>query len=415
MNTQNAFTRGTTLIQTIIQKMNGLNIRRRSVIIEVLMLFLSFRGRINFLQLGRQGNLSERSYRNHFEKEFDWMTFNTQVIDSIKSSEVCIAFDPSYISKSGKKTPGLGYYYSGVAGKYKRGLEIGNIAVIDRIQNTAYHLESVMTPVIVEDEKDGDESKTLVDHYAQVLIDRKEELLKTSSILVVDGYFAKRKFIDAINNQTKMEVICRLRDDANLKYLYKGTKQQGRGRPKIYDGKVNVKKIDKRRAKLTQCTEQYRIYELEVYSVGLKRNIQLCYVEFLKEKGEVNVIKLFFSTNIQRPATEILSYYRARFQMEFLFRDAKQFTGLQHCQARSENKLNFHFNASLTSLNIAKCILRKDASRTERMSYSISDLKIRFQNRNIIYRIFSMYGIDRKLIKNIRKAQEVISFGAIAA
>ena len=34
-------------------------------------------------------------------------------------------------------------------------------------------------------------------------------------------------------------------------------------------------------------------------------------------------------------------------KMEFLFRDAKQFTGLQHCQARSESKLNFHFNASL--------------------------------------------------------------------
>jgi len=342
------------------------------------------------------------------------MTFNTQVIDSISSTDLCIGFDPSYISKSGKQTPGLGYYYSGVAGKYKRGLEIANIAVIDRIQNTAYHLESVTTPSIPNDKKAGDESKTLVDHYAQILIDRKEKLLNISSILVVDGYFAKRKFIDAISNNTEMEVICRLRDDANLQYLYKG-KTGGRGRPKKYDGKVNVKNLDKRRAKLKEANEQYRIYELEVYSVGLKRNIQLCYVEFLKENGDINVIKLFFSTNIERSAKDILSYYRSRFQMEFLFRDAKQFTGLQHCQARSENKLNFHFNASLTSLNIAKCILRKDTSPTQRISYSISDLKIRFQNRNIIYRIFSMYGIDRKLIKNIRKVQELISFGAIAA
>lgn len=414
MNTQNAFTRGTTLIETILQKMIGLNVKRRSVIIEILMLFLSFRGRINFVQLGRQGSLSERSYRNHFEKEFDWMTFNAEVINSSISSELFIGFDPSYISKSGKKTPGLGYYYSGVACKYKRGLEIGNIAVIDRIQNTAYHLECVMTPTMVKVKKDGDECKTLVDHYAQVIINRKEKLQNLSSILVVDGYFAKRKFIDAISNDTEMEVICRLRDDANLQYLYKGEKK-GRGRPKKYDGKVNVKKIDKRRVKLKESNEQCRIYEVELYSVGLKRNIQLCYVEFLKENGDVNVIKLFFSTNMERPAEEILSYYRARFQMEFLFRDAKQFTGLQHCQARSKNKLNFHFNASLTSLNIAKRILRKDALPTERMSYSISDLKIKLQNRNIIYRIFSMYGIDRKLSKNIRKVQELISFGAIAA
>jgi hypothetical protein len=39
--------------------------------------------------------------------------------------------------------------------------------------------------------------------------------------------------------------------------------------------------------------------------------------------------------------------YRLRFQIEFLYRDAKQFTGLNDCQARSPSKLNFH-NMSLT-------------------------------------------------------------------
>jgi len=36
------------------------------------------------------------------------------------------------------------------------------------------------------------------------------------------------------------------------------------------------------------------------------------------------------------------------------FRDAKQFTGLNHCQARSQKALNFHFNASMTALNLMK-------------------------------------------------------------
>mgnify|MGYP003439838048 CR=1 FL=1 len=39
----------------------------------------------------------------------------------------------------------------------------------------------------------------------------------------------------------------------------------------------------------------------------------------------------------------IIQYYKSRFQIEFFYRDAKQDTGLNHCQARSENKLNFHF------------------------------------------------------------------------
>ncbi len=42
-----------------------------------------------------------------------------------------IAFVPSYINKSGKKTPGIGCFWSGVAGQTKWGLEIGGIAAID--------------------------------------------------------------------------------------------------------------------------------------------------------------------------------------------------------------------------------------------------------------------------------------------
>ena len=42
-----------------------------------------------------------------------------------------IAIDPSYIPKSGKKTPWIGYFWSGCAGEYKRGLEIMGIGVID--------------------------------------------------------------------------------------------------------------------------------------------------------------------------------------------------------------------------------------------------------------------------------------------
>jgi IS4 transposase len=51
---------------------------------------------------------------------------------------------------------------------------------------------------------------------------------------------------------------------------------------------------------------------------------------------------------------EIVRFYRSRFQIEFLYRDAKQHFGLTSSQARSENKLNFHFNAALTAVNLSK-------------------------------------------------------------
>ena len=57
-------------------------------------------------------------------------------------------------------------------------------------------------------------------------------------------------------------------------------------------------------------------------------------------------------------AGNVVEYYRTRFQIEFCFRDAKQNTWLCDCQARDLDKLDFHFNASLCSLNVAKVFLK---------------------------------------------------------
>ena len=69
--------------------------------------------------------------------------------------------------------------------------------------------------------------------------------------------------------------------------------------------------------------------------------------------------KLFFSTDTSLSGEEVLLYYRTRFQIEFCFRDAKGYTGLMDCQARDKWKLDFAFNASFTSLNVAKVTMKE--------------------------------------------------------
>ena len=63
-------------------------------------------------------------------------------------------------------------------------------------------------------------------------------------------------------------------------------------------------------------------------------------------------------------------YYRTRFQIEFCFRDAKGYTGLMDCQARDKWKLDFAFNDSFTSLNVAKVTMKEMG-----MEYSMSSFK----------------------------------------
>lgn len=101
------------LITNMLNKLPHINQWRRDFLIETFILFLSIRGRINFLQLARYGKYKEQRYRQQFEKSFDFLAFNKELTLSQGRGKYVIAFDPSFINKSRKKTPGLSWYWSG--------------------------------------------------------------------------------------------------------------------------------------------------------------------------------------------------------------------------------------------------------------------------------------------------------------
>lgn len=78
--------------------------------LEVLLLYLIILDRLNFLQLGRYGHFGEQRYRQQFGRKFDWLSFNATLAESRLGNRLAIAFDPSYISKSGKCTPYIGRF-----------------------------------------------------------------------------------------------------------------------------------------------------------------------------------------------------------------------------------------------------------------------------------------------------------------
>jgi len=182
-------------------------------------------------------NFKEQRYRQQFEKPFPWLDFNKELTLSHGGNRFVIAFDPSYINKSGKKTPGLGWYWSGCAGHAKWGLEIGGLAAIDLDNHTAFHLEAVQT--LIEDKQ----VTNLTDWYVSVIEERKDTLSSISKYLVADAWFSKKPFVDQII-ALDMHLISRLRDDADLKYLYLGPPTGKRGRPSKYAGKIITENID---------------------------------------------------------------------------------------------------------------------------------------------------------------------------
>lgn len=388
-----------------LNKMKGLNKSRKKFMVQIIGLFLSIKGPLNFLQLERFSDLDEQSFRNQFEKTFDFMSLNKDLVLENGSGHYTIAFDPSYISKAGKLTPGVGYHWSGCAGKVKWGLEISGIAAIDIGNHTAFHLEAVQTLNVANHE-------SLLTYYASILVDRKDELLAISKYIVADAYFSKAPFVSCLN-KNGFEVVSRLRDDADLLYLFTGEQRGGRGRPKKYGEKVNFKSLMPEVFQKVNESEKTKTYAGIVYSKAFKRNVNVVIV-FTKRK-EVWKHKIYFSTDLKLEPNLLLEYYQTRFQIEFLYRDGKQNTGLDDCQARSENKLDFHFNIALTTINIAKITHWISIQKEKRKSFSMADIKTMYNNQLIMKRIFSMFAINPNLTKNKKKIRELLDYGKIAA
>lgn len=399
-------------ITTILSKIDGLNKSRREFFTHTLILFLSIRSRINFLQLSRYSTeYVESSFRLNFEQFFDFSSFNTNLVLENGSGHYIIAFDPSYIRKSGKATEHTGTYWSGCSQRMEWGLEAGVLSAIDMDNQTAFHLDAVVSP-----NKKECQSKdiTLMEHYVHIIVLASIYLEKMSKYIAVDAFFAKKDFILPVLQKTNLQIISRLRDDANLFYLYEGPRKGGKGAPQKYDGKLAIKKPDLNKFKLVYQDKEVAIYDAIVYCKFLKRKIRLAYTKWTDEKGKVTV-KLYFSTDLELPAWMIVKYYQARFQVEFLFRDAKQFTGLNQCQARSTNKLESHWNYSLSAVNIAKVQYYLTVPKEQRKSFSMANVKTICHNQLLIDRFFEILPQNTEFSKNHPKVKELYYYGCIAA
>ena len=368
------------------------------VIIEVLLLYMVIPGKINFTQMGRYGRHGEQCYRQNFgrlrSKGMNWLRFNAALALRYFGSggRKAIAIDPSYISKAGRKTPHIGRFWSGCAGAVKHGLEIMGLGLIDIDAHNCMMLRAHQTPGNFELKK---RNMTLVDHYIAVIKRYRKELLKLTDLIVADAFFSNRTFYEGIRKQG-FHLISRFRDNAHLCYIYQGERTGKPGRPKTKDGKIDFRKLDmSRMTPVVVDGLPGKAYTLLAYSKALKCKVRLV-IWIMPNKKH----KLFFSTNTPLTGEEVLDYYRTRFQIEFCYRDAKQYCGLTHSQARDANKLDCAFNASFASLNVAKVMMKENG-----MDYSMSNFKLLMTNTFLMKRIFdvSRYRPNQTLINHIFK------------
>lgn len=372
-------------------------------LIETLMLYIIIPNKINFLQLGRYSESCEQRFRQNFTKDFDWLEFNSELSkDILTGSRVAIAIDPSFITKSGKKTPYIGRFWSGCSAKAMRGLEILGVGLIDADDKDCVSLYSVQTP----DSKTLNTVEwTLVDWYLFALEKKKKQLLKLSKHVVADAWFAKSNFVEGLDKMD-FHLISRFRDDVNLMYLTSSAKTGRKGRPKKFDGKIDFTNLDKSRFEELKLEYEGKFYTSLVHSKALNGTVRI--VIMFADNGKTH--KIYFTTDISLSGKDIIELYKTRFQIEFCFRDAKQYTGLCNSQSRNAQKMKFNYNASLSVVNLVKAW----AIRNNR-PYSIASVKTMMHNAFLLQRFIALSGIRPNRNLNNKLVKELIEFAAIAA
>src|SRR5712691_6300491 len=234
-----------TIVNDILKQIPAVSQPQRKFLATLFATILALRGRVNFRNLSRYCEYSERTIARQFRASFAWPDFHQRVITAALESRSALisAQDASFIPKSGKQTFGLGHFFNGCANRAERGLEISTLAVVDVTRRCAFTLAVTQTPP-----GDGaatraqEAEETRVDFYKQQLRDQRQRLPPRVTYHCVDGYFAKKKYIDEVV-ALKLHPITKLRGDANCLFLYTGPHPKRRGPRRKYDGKVNFQDL----------------------------------------------------------------------------------------------------------------------------------------------------------------------------
>ena len=401
------------LLQCIQPAISKTNVKRFS---RIIIAMLAMTGRVTMIGLSRwagEGG-SYRTIQRFFNAIIPW----PQVFKDFFKAHLCnadgeyfLVGDECVATKSGNETHGLDHFFSGLLNKVVKGIAIFSIAVVDVNERRAYPL-SVEQVIRSEAEKEAantkkkakarkdphapkkkpgrpkgskNRDKTQVDltpelKRIQKLVQRQLESfqgLVTIRHLALDGHFGNSNALQMVL-QCGLHLISKLRCDAALFFRYDGP-QKKMGPRRKYGQKVAYGNIPNQYLvkKSTDGDIETRIYQAEMLHREFAQplNVVIITKTNLKTGAFANVN--LFSSDLDLSWEKIIDYYSLRFQIEFNFRDAKQYWGLEDFMNTKEIPLTNALNLSLFMVNVSQVLLR--AFRQTNPDSGVLDLKAYFR------------------------------------
>jgi IS4 transposase len=385
---------------------------------RILPAMLAMTGRVTMLNISRwtEKGGSYRTIQRFFSTSLPWaqMCWLFFVAHLHRTDDVYIlAGDETVVTKAGKKTFGLDRFFSSIYNRVVPGLSFMAFSLVNVTTGRSHPLaiEQVVKPKQEskasvskpkkrrKKPKQGqgkrgrpkgsknkdktqiewtDEMSRLV-RMARALLNRIDGLFPVRH-LVLDGHFGNNNTLQTVGQCLGLHLISKLRHDSALYFQYDGP-QKKYGPRRRYGDKIDYQAIpDDYLVSSTQEKDvRTEIYQATMLHKSFAQPLNVVIIVKVNLVTKARAHAVLFSSDLALDYETLIRYYRLRFQIEFNFRDAKQFWGLEDFMNIGETQVNNAANLAFFMVNLSQRLL--DDFRQSRPDPGLLDLKAFFRGR----------------------------------
>jgi hypothetical protein len=383
---------------------------------RIIFAMLASSGRITMLGLSRWAEKggSYRTIQRFYQTLLPWTALQWMFFQScfLKANEEYIAAgDESVVSKAGKQTYGLERFFAGLQQRVIPGLSFFVFSLVNVREEHSYPLQVMQTVKSVEEKaaskakveakknRNSNEKKKPGRPKGSKNKDKKEVILNPELLriqkslqtfldtlkgkiklvyLAMDGHFGNYPSAYMVR-QVGIHLISKLRSDAALYETCLVEKHKKRGPKPKYGAKLDIHKIDLKYLKETSIEDRIQTDKYQGQFFNKEFAFALNVVIIVKTNLDTGSIAhvILFSTDLGLTYNKMIKFYSLRFQLEFNFRDAKQYWGLEDFMNVKETAVTNAANLSFFLVNFSYTLLKP--FRKYDQQYSILDLKSHYR------------------------------------
>jgi len=384
-----------------------------SLIINAL---LAMTGRVTMLGISRWTDKggSYRTVQRFFQTTIPWAQMMWSFFCAhLKQAEdvYVLAGDECVVTKSGKLTHGLDRFFSSLLGKPVPSVALFALSLVNTRERRAY---PVMAEQVVRTEAEkraakekaqqkkakkkqkqgkagrpkGSKNRNKTDVTLTPELIRIQAMLKrflalvgnaiTLAYIVLDGHFGNNNALQMVL-PCGLHLVSKLRHDSALYFLY-----EGKDKRKKYGDKIDYGHIPARYLQATTIVDGIRtdIYQATMRHKEFAQALNVVIIVKTKLASGATARVILFSSDLLLSWAQLIDYYQLRFQIEFNFRDAKQYWGLEDFMNVKETPVTNAINLSLFMVSVAQVLLRD--LRQEDSTVNVLDLKASYRGHKYV-------------------------------